>query len=82
MADIHLEVVSPESTLVDTEVDCVFLPGSLGEFEVLRDHAPLISSLEKGAIRYRKDGKEESIAILSGFVEVLDNCVRVCAEEK
>ena len=46
--DLHLIVVSPESTLFDGKVEIVTLPGELGSFSVLYDHAPLISSLIKG----------------------------------
>ena len=80
MNDIKLNIVSPESTVVDTEVESVTLPGTLGSFQVLRDHAPLISSLEKGEIVYVKDGQKNSIPIASGFVEVLSNTVSVCVE--
>ena len=48
--DLHLIVVSPESTLFDGKVDIVILPGESGSFSVLHDHAPLISSLIKGEI--------------------------------
>ena len=49
--DLHLIVVSPESTLFDGKVDIVILPGESGSFSVLHDHAPLISSLIKGEIK-------------------------------
>ena len=47
---------------------------------VLRNHAPLITSLEKGEVKYDSEGVEGSVAIASGFVEVKDNTVTVCAE--
>ena len=50
--DLHLIVVSPESTLFDGKVEIVTLPGELGSFSILYDHAPLISSLVKGEIKY------------------------------
>lgn len=52
--DLHLIVVSPESTLFDGKVEIVTLPGELGSFSVLYDHAPLISSLIKGEINTRR----------------------------
>ncbi len=67
--DLHLIVVSPESTLFDGKVEIVTLPGELGSFSVLYDHAPLISSLIKGEIKYTEDELEKSIGISSGFVE-------------
>ena len=79
-ARISLDVISPESMLVHAKVDCVFLPGTVGRFEVLKGHAPLISSLEKGDIVYRTGGKEERIGISGGFAEVCDDHVTACVE--
>ena len=78
---ITLHIVSPEGTLVKTTVSAVTLPGTLGPFEVLKDHAALISSLEKGEIVYVAEGTEHRIPIASGFVEVRDNQVDACVEE-
>ena len=78
---ITLHIVSPEGTLVKTTVSAVTLPGTLGPFEVLKDHAALISSLEKGEIVYVAKGAEHRIPIASGFVEVRDNQVDACVEE-
>ena len=77
---ISLHIVSPEGTLADVKVSAVTLPGTLGPFEVLKDHAALISSLEKGEIVYVSEGTEQRLAISSGFVEVLDNHVDACVE--
>lgn len=77
---ITLKVISPVKEVLSKDVDLVELPGSLSRFEVLKDHAPLISSLTKGRIRYVADGLEESIEIESGFVEVKNNTVTVCIE--
>ena len=78
---ITLHIVSPEGTLVKTTVSAVTLPGTLGPFEVLKDHAALISSLEKGEIVYVTEGAEHHVPIASGFVEVRDNQVDACVEE-
>lgn len=75
-----LDVISPERTLVHAAVETVELPGTKGRFEVLRDHAPLISSLEKGVIAYRNGESADKVAISSGFVEVNDNHVVACVE--
>lgn len=75
-----LDVISPERTLVHAAVESVELPGTKGRFEVLRDHAPLISSLEKGVIAYRNGESTDKVAISSGFVEVNDNHVVACVE--
>ena len=77
---IILDVISPERTLVHAMVDSVELPGTNGRFEVLKDHAALISSLEKGRVTYRIGEKKESVDISSGFVEINDNHVVACVE--
>ena len=77
---IALHIVSPEGTLVKQTVSAVTLPGTVGPFEVLKNHAPIISSLEKGEIVYVSEGAEHRLPIASGFVEVRSNQVDVCVE--
>ena len=72
--------MTPEKILVEKAVSKVSLPGSRSAFMVLRNHAPLITSLEKGQVKFVSEGTEESISIVSGFVEVNENVVTVCAE--
>lgn len=79
-SELVLDVISPERTLVHAVVDSVELPGTKGRFEVLKDHAALISSLEKGSVVYRAGEKTESVDISSGFVEINDNHVVACVE--
>ncbi len=73
-----LKILSPEREVLSTEAELVELPGSMGRFEVLRDHASLISSLDAGTIRYVKDGQDHQIECKPGFVEVRDNVITVC----
>lgn len=75
---IQLRILSPEREVLAAEVGLVELPGTLGRFEVLRDHAPLISTLEAGVIRYVQDGQRKEIECQPGFVEVRNNQVTVC----
>lgn len=77
---IFLDVITPEKNLAHTEVDSVELPGTLGRFEVLKDHAALLSSLTEGSITYRVGDQTTSLPVKSGFVEVLDNKVTACVE--
>lgn len=80
-AAIFLEVNSPESNLVSCKVSLVELPGICGRFEILPSHAPLITALTQGQIRYIcEDSSEKRLNINSGFVEVKENKVIVCAE--
>ena len=77
---IKLHIVSPERTLVEQAVSAVTLPGTVGPFEVLKDHGAIISSLTKGDIVYVSGGKESRLPIVEGFVEVHNNQVSVCVE--
>jgi F-type H+-transporting ATPase subunit epsilon len=77
---LQLEIVTPEKLAYADEVDAVVLPGSEGELGVLPHHAPLISTLGAGELRLRKAGREESFAIVGGFLQVLPDKVGVMAE--
>ncbi|MBR6964289.1 MAG: ATP synthase F1 subunit epsilon [Prevotella sp.] len=78
---LKLKIVSPEKVEFNGEVQSVFVPGTSGNFEILVDHAPIISSLEKGVVDYVKaDGEKVSLGISGGFVEVQKNNVSVCIE--
>ncbi|SHE43783.1 F-type H+-transporting ATPase subunit epsilon [Bacteroides luti] len=78
---MKLEILSPERTLYKGDVDVVTLPGTLGRFTILQDHAPMISSLKEGIIRIKPyEGEEVELSIKGGFVEVKRNEVSVCVE--
>lgn len=78
---MKLEILSPVHSLFKGEVSAITLPGTLGSFTVLKDHAPLISSLAEGVVRYvMEDGQEKELPIKRGFVEVKQNEVSVCVE--
>ncbi|MGE4271757.1 MAG: F0F1 ATP synthase subunit epsilon [Desulfitobacterium sp.] len=75
-----LRVVSPEGNVLKQEAEFVVLPGETGEVGILPNHAPLITALGIGVIRYTANGKVEKIATSGGFVEVSDNKVTVLAD--
>ena len=77
---IQLEIVTPERQVFSDTVDSVQVPGSEGELGVLPHHAPLVSTLGVGELRFRKDGAEESFAIVGGFLQVRPDKVVVLAE--
>ncbi len=77
---IALHILSPEGTVLEAQAELVSLPGSAGPFTVLKDHAPIVTSLEKGRVRYVSAGKELFVDIKEGFAEVKNNVVTVCAE--
>ena len=73
-----MEIISPQEIIFSGEVTEVFLPGKEGHFELLNDHAPIISLLQKGEIKVTKtDGSKEIFNTEAGFVEVLDNKITV-----
>jgi len=80
MDGIHLHILSPEGTLVETDVELVTLPGAAGSFTVLKDHAPLVSALTEGRVRYVSAGKESFQPIQGGFVRIGNNTVTVAVE--
>ena len=78
--NIRLSVLTPQETIYDGLVEKVELPGEKGRFMVLKNHAPVISSLSSGDVVYTSEGIEARIAISSGLVRVNDYQVTVCAE--
>lgn len=76
-----LKIVSPLRVEFEGEVEVVAVPGTQGRFEILQNHAPIISSLEDGIVTYRTVGGEDVyLKILGGFVEVQKNVVSLCVE--
>lgn len=73
-----LKIISAEDILFEGEVTSITLPGAMGSFTVLRNHASLISTLVAGNIRYVEDQHEETLAINGGLVDVDNNVVSVC----
>ena len=67
----HFELVSPERLVMDVDADSVLVPGAEGDFMVLADHAPMISTIRPGVLAIRQGkGEEERIFIRGGFAEV------------
>ena len=68
-----LEIITPEKNIFNGTVDSVILPGKNGSFQLLRDHAPMVSTLKKGDLVYEIDGKKEtSMDDLDVVVFVID----------
>lgn len=79
---LKLKIVSPEKVVFQGEVESVLVPGTMGEFEILTDHAPIISTLGEGRVEYTtQDGKQQFL-IHGGFVEVKRNNVSLCIEQQ
>ena len=81
MADkLELEVVTPDRLVAKETVDIVMAIGFLGEFGILPNHIPFLTTLQPGELRYRKDGQLEYVAVTGGFAEISDNKVTILAE--
>ncbi len=79
MKKLQLTIVSPEKKLFQGEVNQVTLPGVMGSFTILPQHAPIVSSLTRGKIQYvTADGTSQNLEVMGGFVEMNDNNVSVC----
>jgi F-type H+-transporting ATPase subunit epsilon len=78
---LHIEVLTPEGKVFSGNILSVTVPGSKGRFEVLNNHAPLLSSLNKGKVSIVKENKEEyKFDISGGFFEILNNQIALLAE--
>tara|TARA_B100000530_G_scaffold232033_1_gene150175 strand:- start:390 stop:626 length:237 start_codon:yes stop_codon:yes gene_type:complete len=78
---MNLKIYSPEKILFEDKVSSVKFPGIDGTFQVLENHAPLISALKQGSIVIQEDNSNKEIPIKGGFVEVLYNELSALVEE-
>lgn len=77
---MHLEIITPDEKVYSGEIKSANFPGGNGSFEVLTNHAPLISTLDKGDIKVVSDNGPLSFTVDGGIVEVLNNKIIVLAE--
>lgn len=78
---MFLEILTPDKKLFSGEINLIQVPGSKGSFEVLKNHAPIISTLEKGTIKIiTPDNQKQFIDIEEGLIEVKKNKIIVLAE--
>ena len=80
MSELNLEIITPEKPIFKDQVDVITVPGTLGGFQILKDHAPLISSFEIGVIKVKKDSSETYYTTAGGTVEVDKNKVLILAD--
>ncbi len=78
---MHLEIITPDKKLFSGEVELIQVPGTKGSFEILNNHAPIISTLDAGSIKIRDMKHETSyIEIQGGVIEGKSNEIIVLAE--
>jgi F-type H+-transporting ATPase subunit epsilon len=80
MATLHFELISPEKLLFSGEVEQVDVPGAEGDFGVLADHAPMVTTLRPGILTVFSGGNEQKIVVLGGFAEVSASGLTVLAD--
>ncbi len=75
-----LEIITPDRKIFEGEVNSVMVPGTNGTFQMLNNHAAIISTLVNGPVKVRTNGGEEVFDVKGGVVEMLSNKVIILAE--
>eukprot|EP00929_Paragymnodinium_shiwhaense_P004180 TRINITY_DN10492_c0_g1_i1.p2 TRINITY_DN10492_c0_g1~~TRINITY_DN10492_c0_g1_i1.p2 ORF type:complete len:226 (-),score=77.87 TRINITY_DN10492_c0_g1_i1:283-888(-) len=78
---ILMSVLTPEGSTVKEAVSEVVLPSASGQLGVLAGHAPMMTALDTGVLRYKKDGKWFPLVLLSGFAKVEDNKLNILVND-
>lgn len=79
---MRLTIITPDKEIFNGKVKSVKVPGTSGQFEILNNHAPIVSSLQKGEVRViTEKGQKHIFPIEQGFVEVLRNEVSVLVSQ-
>ncbi len=77
---MHLEIITPDKKIFEGDVSIVTFPGSDGSFQVMNNHAPLVSLLGQGIVEYKTNQQRQQVTITGGVVEVLKNKVILLAD--
>jgi len=77
---MKLEIITPEKKIFEGEVTLATFPGADGSFQIMKDHAPLVSLLTEGVVEYKGKDASANVKITGGVVEVLKNKVIVLAD--
>ncbi len=80
MSKLTLRVITPDRIVLDTQADAVRVPALDGSMGFRPRHAHLVAALDLGLLSWRDDGKEHSLFVSGGFVEVAQDTVRVVSE--
>jgi F-type H+-transporting ATPase subunit epsilon len=77
---MHLDIITPDKKIYSGEVSSVSVPGASGRFQILKNHAPVISTLMKGKVRVDDSEGTKEFEVNGGVVENLKNNVVILAE--
>jgi len=78
---IKLSVATPVGEIYSGNINMAVIRSSRGEYAILKDHIPIISTIEKGYVKLKLDNEEKFIAVLNGVVEQSLNIITVVAQE-
>ena len=79
---MYLEIISPDKKIFSGNISLAQLPGSTGSFEIMENHAPIVSTLSRGKVRIiTENGKSETFEIGGGIIESNSNKLIILAEE-
>lgn len=78
---LHLTLATPSRSVLDVEnVESVVAPGIEGELGILPNHAPLLTKLKDGVVKYRVGSDQKYIGVTSAFMDVVDNTITIISE--
>lgn len=77
---MHLEIVTPNGKVLESEIESVIAPGVSGRFQLLNNHADMVSGLEIGALKIVSEGKESVYTCNGGVLEIISNTVSILTE--
>ena len=80
MAELNLEIITPDKPIFNEVIESVTIPGTMGNFQILKNHAPLISTFDVGVVNIKSGGKLNYFSTSGGTVEVNNNKVLVLAD--
>ncbi|HYF76810.1 MAG TPA: F0F1 ATP synthase subunit epsilon [Symbiobacteriaceae bacterium] len=79
--EMTLQIVTPEGTVLkDVKTDAVIIPASEGSMGILHNHAPMVTALKVGVLRYKQGGSYKRVALAGGFMELSNNLITVLAD--
>lgn len=80
MAELNLEIITPDNPIFNEVIDSVTVPGTMGGFQILKNHAPLISTFEIGIVTVKTGSGQTNFSTSGGTVEVNDNKILILAD--
>lgn len=77
---MKLSIITPDKLVYEGDATAVTVPGAAGSFQILHDHAPIVSTLADGKVIVRNEKGGTTVVIKGGVVEAKDNNITVLAE--